>query len=199
MVSLSKQFLVFSIFLGFCEVPFAKPAGIESLGNRAFASFKNLSPTLASSTICSIWGGAPDQSPWILASSDVDGNYVVLKYSVPPGIAVPAGWPVNIIYSWQLDGLFAPWIVYFGDEKISQVKINSTGDVAFWRTVSAPTFGGFGGHDDLVSCELDSLNKNSQWTAYPCANSISNAKLVDSILHTYTLSAGPLGLQPNQL
>ncbi len=169
------------------------------LADSAFANFKPITapqPPSSSSVFCNAWGAAPDQSPWVVSSSDVDGNFVVLKYSVPDHLPLPGAVPRHIIFSWQRDGLYAPWIVYYGSETISPVKINSVGDVAFWHVnnqvaPSSPVV------TELVSCSIDPLNKNSQYLAYPCATSISSARIVDQILHNHT-AGSLLGLQLNQ-
>jgi hypothetical protein len=153
------------------------------------------SPTSSSSSVfCNFFGVAPDYAPWTLRSSDVDGAYVVLKYTFDQA---PATLPKTIVFAWHRSGLYPPWIVYYTRETISdEIKISADGDVAFWRTEpvgpSQPI-----AQTELRVCSINSNNLASQLGAYSCASDIHTGAIAEVILHTAS-TPGIFGVLTNQ-
>ncbi|MFN7684784.1 MAG: hypothetical protein ACK5QT_05170 [Oligoflexia bacterium] len=155
------------------------------------------SPTSSSSSVfCNFFGVAPDYFPWTLRSSDVDGAYVVLKYTFDQA---PANLPKTIVFAWHRGGLYAPWIVYYTRETISdEIKISADGDVAFWRTEPVGPSQTVA-QTELRVCSLNSNNLASQLGAYSCASDIHTGAIAEVILHNASTSSlfGILTNQPD--
>lgn len=157
---------------------------LEGFSRHVAASLKKSARTSLSAPLstgpCQITAGAPDYGLWRATQADIDSDYVLLHYNYE---AAPANLPRNILFVWKRDGSYAPWLVYYGSEKILDAHVNAYGGVAFFR--SPPNGSAQAGPDDLLFCPQDPSPQalNNQLTAYACAQDPTQAVLVDQILH----------------